>query len=66
LSPGALAAMRYRVGRLQGLDDLAGMPVSDDQSAREAFTHALVIVSRISQLPAKANAQTLWGRGALR
>src|ERR1039457_1649855 len=44
------------------LDALDGIPVSDDQSAREAFTHVMVTVSRISQLPAQA--QAIMGAGA--
>jgi hypothetical protein len=31
------------------VDALEGMPVSDDQSAREAFTHVMVTVSRINE-----------------
>jgi hypothetical protein len=46
------------------LDALDGIPVSDDQSAREAFTHVMVTVSRISQLPAQAQAQAIMGAGA--
>jgi hypothetical protein len=45
------------------LDALAGMPVSDDRSAREAFTHVMVTVSRINELTAKARAQALMGAG---
>ena len=40
-----------------GLDALEGMPVRDDRSAREAFTHVMVTVSRINELSAKARAQ---------
>jgi len=40
------------------------MPVSDDQSAREAFTHVMVTVSRINELSTKARAQALMGGGA--
>jgi hypothetical protein len=47
--------------RLPALD---GMPVSDDQSAREAFTYVMVTVSRISQLSGQARAQALMGAGA--
>jgi hypothetical protein len=47
--------------RLDALDD---MQVSDDQSAREAFTHVMVTVSRINQLSAQARAQGLVGGGA--
>ena len=36
------------------LNALEGMPVSDDRSAREAFTHVMVAVSRINELWAKA------------
>jgi hypothetical protein len=46
------------------LDALDGIPVSDDQSAREAFTHVMVTVSRISQLSAQAQAQAIMGAGA--
>jgi hypothetical protein len=46
------------------LDALDGMPVSDDQSAREAFTHVMVTVSRISQLSAQARGQAMMGAGA--
>jgi hypothetical protein len=45
-----------------GLDALEGMPVSDDRSAREAFTHVMVTVSRINELSAKARAQAMIGR----
>jgi NADH dehydrogenase FAD-containing subunit len=47
-----------------GLDALEGMPVSDDRSAREAFTHVMVTVSRINELSAKARAQAMIGGGA--
>jgi len=40
------------------------MPVSDDQSAREAFTHVMVTVSRINELSAKARAQAMMGAAA--
>jgi hypothetical protein len=46
------------------LDALEGMPVSDDQSAREAFTHLMVTVSRVNELSTKARAQALMGGGA--
>jgi hypothetical protein len=46
------------------LDALEGMPVSDDRSAREAFTHVMVTVSRINELSAKARAQAMVGGGA--
>jgi hypothetical protein len=39
------------------------MPVSDDQSAREAYPHVMMTVSRISELPAKARAQARMGAG---
>jgi len=45
------------------LDALEGMPVSDDRSAREAFTHVMVAVSRINELWAKARAQAMMGAG---
>ena len=48
-------------GRLNALD---GMPVSDDPSAREAFTHVMVTVSRISQLSAQVRGQALIGADA--
>ena len=38
------------------LDAPDGMPVSDDQSAREVFTQVMVTVSRISQLSGRARA----------
>ena len=40
------------------------MPVSDDQSARDAFTHVTVTVSQINDLSAKARAQAMMGAGA--
>jgi hypothetical protein len=43
---------------------LDGMPVSDDRSAREAFTHVMVTVSRISQLSAQVRGQALMGAEA--
>lgn len=43
------------------LDALEGMPLSDDRSAREAFTHVMVTVSRINELSAKARAQAMVG-----
>ena len=46
-----------------GLDALEGMPVSDDRSAREAFAHVMVTVSRINELSAKARAQAMIGGG---
>ena len=46
------------------LDVLDGMPVSDDRSAREALTHVMVTVSRISQLSAQVRGQALMGAGA--
>jgi hypothetical protein len=46
------------------LDALDGMPVSDDRSAREAFTHVMVTVSRISQLSAQVRGQAIMGAGA--
>jgi hypothetical protein len=46
------------------LDALDGMPVSDDRSAREAFTHVMVTVSRISQLSAQVRGQAMMGAGA--
>jgi hypothetical protein len=53
-----------QVRLIQGrLDALEGMPVSDDQSAREAFTHMMVTVSRINELSAKARAQAMMGAG---
>ena len=39
------------------LDALESMSVSDDQSAREAFTHVVVTVNRINQLSARTQAQ---------
>ncbi len=46
------------------LDALDAMHVSDDQSAREAFTHLTVTVSRINQLSARTAAQAMMGAGA--
>jgi hypothetical protein len=46
--------------RLEGLE---GMPVNDDQSAREAFTHVMVTVCRINELSAKTRAQAMMGAG---
>ena len=43
------------------LDALEGMPISDDQSAREAFTHVVVTVNQIDQLSARTQAQTIMG-----
>ncbi len=43
------------------LDALEGMRIKDDLSAREAFTHAMVIVSRINQLAARTQAQAIMG-----
>lgn len=39
------------------LDELAGMPINDDQSARQALTHAMATVSGISQLSATMSAE---------
>jgi hypothetical protein len=44
-------------------DALEDMEISDDQSARDAFTHAMLTVSRINQLSAHANAQAIMGAG---
>ncbi|MHB1596667.1 MAG: hypothetical protein ACYCU3_21135 [Streptosporangiaceae bacterium] len=38
------------------LDELAGMPINDDQSARQALTHAMATVHGISQLSATMSA----------
>jgi hypothetical protein len=38
------------------LDELAGMPITDDQSARQALTHAMATVHSISQLSATISA----------
>ncbi len=43
------------------LDALESMSVSDDQSAREAFTHVVVTVNRINQLSARTQAQAIMG-----
>jgi NADH:ubiquinone oxidoreductase subunit D len=43
------------------LDALDAMTVSDDQSAREAFTHVVTTVSRINQLSARTQAQAMVG-----
>jgi hypothetical protein len=53
--------VRLIEARLGALD---GMPVSDDQSAREALMHVMVTVHRINQLSAQAQAQALMGSGA--
>jgi len=45
------------------LDALEGMPVSDDRSARDAFTHVMVTVTRINQLSAQARGQAMMGAG---
>ena len=45
------------------LDALDGMPVSDDRSARQAFAHVMVTVSRISQLSAQVRGQAIMGAG---
>lgn len=44
-------------------DALDNMQISDDQSARDAFSHAMVTVSSINQLSAQANAQAIVGAG---
>jgi hypothetical protein len=46
------------------LDALEDMNVSDDQSARDAFTHVMLTVSRINQLFSRAYAQAMMGAGA--
>jgi nicotinic acid mononucleotide adenylyltransferase len=46
------------------LDALDAMTVSDDQSAREAFTYVAATVSRINQLAARTQAQAMMGAGA--
>jgi hypothetical protein len=46
------------------LDALDAMEVRDDQSAREAYTHLMVTVSRINQLTARTQAQAMMGAGA--
>jgi hypothetical protein len=43
------------------LDALEGMPIRNDLSAREAYTHAMVTVSRINQLSATTQAQAIMG-----
>jgi hypothetical protein len=43
------------------LDALEGMPIRDDLSARQAFTHAMVTVSRINQLSSRTQAQAIMG-----
>jgi hypothetical protein len=45
------------------LDALDAMTVSDDQSAREAFTHLTSTVTRINQLSARTQAQAMMGAG---
>jgi hypothetical protein len=44
-------------------DALEDMQISDDQSARDAYTHAMLTVNRINQLSAQANAQAIMGAG---
>jgi site-specific recombinase len=43
------------------LDALDGMPVADDPTARDAFTHAMITVNRINQISARAHAQAMTG-----
>ncbi|HTX27637.1 MAG TPA: hypothetical protein VME19_11520 [Streptosporangiaceae bacterium] len=46
------------------LDALDALDVSDDQSARDAYTHLMTTVSRINQLTARTQAQAMMGAGA--
>jgi hypothetical protein len=46
------------------LDALDGMTISDDRSARVAFTHVMATVSLINQLSARTRAQAMVGAGA--
>jgi hypothetical protein len=46
------------------LDTLQSMPVTDDQTARDALTHVMVTVSRMNQASAQAQAQAIMGVGA--
>ena len=43
---------------------LDGMQISDDRSAREAFSQVVATVGRISFLSARASAQAMVGQGA--
>jgi hypothetical protein len=43
------------------LDALDAMTISDDRSARQAFTHVVTTVSRINQLSARTQAQAMVG-----
>jgi|HubBroStandDraft_1064217.scaffolds.fasta_scaffold840694_1 hypothetical protein len=43
------------------LDALEGMPIRDDRSAREAFTHAMVTVSQINHFSSRTQAQAIMG-----
>jgi len=43
------------------LDALDSMTISDDRSARAAFTHVIGTVSRINQLSARTRAQAMVG-----
>ena len=47
------------------LDAVDHMTISDDQSARAAFTHVMATVSLINQLSALTRAQAMMGAGAL-
>jgi hypothetical protein len=44
-------------------DALEEMPITDDQSARDALTHVMVTVSHINQVSAQARAQAMIGAG---
>jgi hypothetical protein len=46
------------------LDALDSMTISDDRSARDAFTHVMATVSLINQLSARTRAQAMVGAGA--
>ena len=46
------------------LDALDAMSISDDRSAREAFTHVMATVSLINQLSARTRAMAMVGGGA--
>lgn len=44
------------------LDALEGMPISDDRSAGDAFTHLVVTVNRINQRPDADRSEAGWGQ----
>jgi hypothetical protein len=46
------------------LDALDSMTITDDRTARQAFTHVMATVSLINQLSARTRAQAMVGAGA--